>query len=277
MSVGGFLVRSAIALLLVLIVGFPLYQMVLVSVVPISSFFESSLAVRPGDVTLENYRDAISGDGAISLRIYLNSLVIGVATALVGTIIATMAGYSLARFRFFGSRLFDQSILLIYIVPTILFVVPIYVTMHRVGLNDTYAGVILVHTMLVLPFSIWLLRGFFREIPVSIDEAARVDGASRLAVLIRIVLPVSLPGLTTVLVFIFIESWNEFLFASVLLSSEDRKTFPVGLYSVAGTLGDVRWGETMAAATLGALPMFIVFLVFQRWLVGGLTGGAVKG
>ena len=155
--------------------------------------------------------------------------------------------------------------------------VPIYVFMVGWQLEDTLVSVVLAHLTLTIPFSIWLLRGFFRDIPVDLDEAARVDGASRLGVLWRIIVPISLPGLAAVAVFIFLESWNEFLFASVLISSKGSLTFPVGLYSVAGTYGDVRWGETMAAAVVGIDPVFVLFLLFQRWLVSGLTSGAVKG
>jgi ABC-type glycerol-3-phosphate transport system permease component len=268
--------RLGISAVWIVIVLFPIYQMILVSFLPLSKFLQSSLYASPADFTLVNYRRAFSG-GGISWRIYLNSAFVGGVTAVLATVIATLAGYSLARFRFFGSRFFERSILLVYIVPPILLVVPIYVFMVNVGLYNTYTAVILIHTMLVLPFSIWLLNGFFRDIPKSLDEAARVDGASRLAILFRIILPMSLPGLTTIFVFVLIESWNEFLFASVMISTEAKKTFPIGLYSVAGTLGDVRWGETMAASTIGALPMFGVFLLFQRWLVSGLTSGAVKG
>jgi ABC-type glycerol-3-phosphate transport system permease component len=268
--------RAVTGVMWIAIALFPIYQMILVSLLPITTFLQSPLIASPRDLTLANYHRAFAG-GAISWRIYVNSALIGATTAVVATTVSALAGYSLARFRFFGSRVFERAILLVYIVPPILLVVPIYVFMVNAGLYNTYTGVILVHIVLVLPFSIWLLNGFFRDIPPSLDEAARVDGASRLAILLRLILPLSLPGLTTVFIFVLIESWNEFLFASVLIASEEKKTFPIGLYSVAGTLGDVRWGETMAASVIGAVPMFVVFLAFQRWLVTGLTSGAVKG
>ncbi len=268
--------RTVLGVVVFLVVIFPIYQMVLVSFLPQRAILASPLLPKPSDLTIDNYFRAFT-NGTISPRIYINSAIVGLATMLVGTAISVLGGYSLARYTFFGSRLMDRFILLAYVIPPILLVVPIYVTMVNWHLQDTLVSVILSDTILTVPFGIWLLRGFFRDIPVDLDEAARVDGASRLDVLRRIVLPISLPGLAAVAVFVFMESWNEFLFASVLLSSKANETFPVGLYSVAGTYGDIRWGETMAAATIGTVPTFVLFLIFQRWLVAGLTSGAVKG
>ena len=266
----------ALASLLFIVVIFPVYQMFLVSLLPQRAILDSAVIPRLSDLSFQNYVRAFSS-GTISPHIYLNSVGVGLVTALIGTFISALAGYSLARYRFFGSHVMDRFILLAYVIPPILLVVPIYVLMVGWQLEDTLVSVVLAHLTLTIPFSIWLLRGFFRDIPVDLDEAARVDGASRIGVLWRIIVPISLPGLAAVAVFIFLESWNEFLFSSVLISSKGSMTFPVGLYSVAGTYGDVRWGETMAAAVVGTIPVFVLFLLFQRWLVSGLTSGAVKG
>jgi ABC-type glycerol-3-phosphate transport system permease component len=266
-----------LALVLLFVVLFPVYQMFLVSLLPQRAILDSSIVPQKlSDLSFGNYVKAFT-NGTISPQIYVNSLAVGLAATVIGTAVSALAGYALARYRFFGSRVMDRFILLAYVIPPILLVVPIYVLMVDWQLEDTLVSVILSHLVLAIPFGIWLLRGFFRDIPVDLDEAARVDGASRLGVLWRIVLPISLPGLAAVAVFIFLESWNEFLFASVLISSKASKTFPVGLYSVAGTYGDIRWGETMAAAVVGTIPVFMLFLLFQRWLVSGLTSGAVKG
>jgi multiple sugar transport system permease protein len=265
-----------LAVALFLVVVFPVYQMFLVSLLPQRAILDSAVIPKLSDLTFQNYVRAFT-NGTISPRIYLNSTVVGLITTLFGTIISALAGYSLARYRFFGSRVMDRFILLAYVIPPILLVVPIYVLMVHWNLEDSLVSVVLAHLTLTIPFGIWLLRGFFRDIPVDLDEAARVDGATRIGVLWRIILPIALPGLAAVAVFIFLESWNEFLFSSVLISSRASQTFPVGLYSVAGTYGDIRWGETMAAAVVGTIPVFTLFLLFQRWLVSGLTSGAVKG
>lgn len=270
------LLRTALAFAIFIVVIFPIYQMALVSLLPQQAILRSSVVPDPSALTILNYVRAFTS-GVISPMVYVNSAIIGASTTVIATAISILGGYSLARFRFPGSQFIDRFLLLAYVIPPILLVVPIYVTMVHWNLLDSLAGVVISHTILAVPFGIWLLRGFFRDIPIELDEAARVDGASRLDVLVRVVLPVSLPGLAAVAVFVFIESWSEFLFASVLLNSKANLTFPVALYSVAGTYGDVRWGETMAAATVGAAPMFVLFLIFQRWLVAGLTSGAVKG
>lgn len=276
MSIRGSIVRNALAVVLLLIILFPIYQMFLVSLLPQRAILDSSIIPDLEDLSLDNYIRTFS-NGTISPTLYLNSALVAIATMFLGTVISALGGYSLARYRFPGSRYIDRFILLAYVIPPILLVVPIYVFMVTLRLQDTLVSVVLAHLILTIPFGIWLLRGFFRDIPVDLDEAAKVDGASRLGILWRIVLPISLPGLAAVAVFIFMESWNEFLFSSVLIDSRANQTFTVGLYSVAGTYGDVRWGETMAAATVGAIPVFILFLLFQRWLVSGLTSGAVKG
>jgi len=268
--------RTVLATAIFFVAIMPVYQMILISFLPQRAILGSPLVPNLGDLTLQNYLRTFS-NGVISPTIYLNSAIVGLVTMVIGTSISVLAGYSLTRYHFFGSRLADRFILLAYVVPPILLVVPIYVTMVNWHLEDTLLSLVLSYTILTIPFGIWLLRGFFRDIPIDLDEAARVDGASRVEVLLRIVLPISLPGLAAVAVFVFMESWNEFLFASVLISSKANQTFPIGLYSVAGTYGDIRWGETMAAATIGAVPVFVLFLIFQRWLVAGLTSGAVKG
>jgi ABC-type glycerol-3-phosphate transport system permease component len=268
--------RIGPAAVVLLAAVWPVYQMIVVSLLPQRAILDSGLLPDVGQWTLDYYRRMLES-GVISASIYINSVIVGLATMLIGTTISAMAGYALSRYRFPGSSVVDRFVLLGYIIPPILLVVPIYVTMVGWGLHDTLPGLVLAHTVLTIPFGIWMLRGFFAGIPLELDEAARVDGASRVQILLRIALPLSLPGLAAVAVFSFMESWSEFLFASVLLSTKANYTFPVGLYAVAGTYGDVRWGETMAAATIGAVPIFVLFLLFQRWLVAGLTSGAVKG
>ena len=178
----------ALASLLFIVVAFPVYQMFLVSLLPQRAILDSAVIPRLSDLSFQNYVRAFS-NGTISPHIYLNSVAVGLATALIGTFISALAGYSLARYRFFGSRVMDRFILLAYVIPPILLVVPIYVFMVGWQLEDTLVSVVLAHLILTIPFSVWLLRGFFRDIPVDLDEAARVDGASRLGVLWRIIVP----------------------------------------------------------------------------------------
>lgn len=268
-------VYMAVAIVLLCALA-PMYQMLMVSFTGQSEILNSPFFPSGGRITLDNYR-ALFGNGVVNLRIYANSLVVAVGVSVAATTLSILAGYALARFRFPGRTVIDRGVLLAYIIPPTLLLVPIYSMMVALRLDDTLIAVGMAQLVLALPFAIWLLRGFLRDIPAELDEAARIDGCSHLGVLIRIVLPLALPGIATVAIFAFLESWNEFLFASVLVTSPEQRTYPFGLYAVAGTYGDVRWGEAMAAATLGAIPVFILFLVFQKWIVSGLTSGAVKG
>ena len=263
----------------ILVVGFalaPIYQTVIMSLLHQSDILNSPIIPKRSSLSLDNFRTLFS-NGVVNLKLYLNSFVVAVVVSAATTMMSVLSGYALARFKFPGRILFGRAILLAYIIPPTLLLVPVYTTMVKFHLQNTLLAVVLAQIMLALPFTVWLLRGFLQDIPTELDEAARVDGCSRLGVLFRIILPLAVPGIATAAVFAFLESWNEYLFSSVLVTSADQHTYPFGLYAVAGTYGDVRWGEAMAAATIGALPVFLIFILCQRWIVSGLTSGAVKG
>lgn len=263
----------------ILVVGFalaPIYQTVIMSLLHQSDILNSPIIPKRSSISLDNFRTLFS-NGVVNLKLYLNSFIVAVVVSAATTMMSVLSGYALARFKFAGRILFGRAILLAYIIPPTLLLVPVYTTMVKFHLQNTLFAVALAQIMLALPFTVWLLRGFLQDIPTELDEAARVDGCSRMGVLFRIILPLAVPGIATAAVFAFLESWNEFLFSSVLVTSADQHTYPFGLYAVAGTYGDVRWGEAMAAATIGALPVFLIFILCQRWIVSGLTSGAVKG
>jgi ABC-type glycerol-3-phosphate transport system permease component len=272
--------RRLIVLVSVLvIVGFnlfPVYQMVAISFEPLNTLIQSQFHFLPVQVTLSNYQ-TISSQGQQFIIYFTNSTINGLAATLLSTALSALGGYSLARYRYMGKWLIEHGILLIYIVPPILLVVPFYVIMVRLHLLDTRLGVILGHTLFSVPFGTWLLRGFFLSLPVATEESAAIDGANLIQILRHVVVPVSLPGLGAVALFAFVQSWDEFLFSSVLIQSQSNKTVPVGIYSMMGGYGEVDWGAIMAASTLGAIPMLLVFLFLQRWMVQGLSAGAVKG
>ncbi|MCX6435182.1 MAG: carbohydrate ABC transporter permease [Actinobacteria bacterium] len=263
----------------ILVVGFalaPIYQTVIMSLLHQSDILNSPIIPKRSSISLDNFRTLFS-NGVVNLKLYLNSFIVAVVVSAATTMMSVLSGYALARFKFAGRILFGRAILLAYIIPPTLLLVPVYTTMVKFHLQNTLFAVALAQIMLALPFTVWLLRGFLQDIPTELDEAARVDGCSRIGVLFRIILPLAVPGIATAAVFAFLESWNEYLFSSVLVTSADQHTYPFGLYAVAGTYGDVRWGEAMAAATIGALPVFLIFILCQRWIVSGLTSGAVKG
>ena len=206
----------------------------------------------------------------------VNSLLVSVLSTLISVLFAAMAGWSLARARFRGRWLILNTVLLAYLFPQVLIVLPLFTAIAKMGLSNTYLGLILAYVTFTFPFSTWMLTAYFSKVPVEIEEAGRVDGASNLMVFFRLVLPLAAPGIVTVAIFSFINAWNEFLYALVILGGGDKRTLPVGLFNFVG--GEfAQWGEMMAATSLTMLPTLILFLLIQRRLVGGLTAGAVRG
>ena len=266
-----------LALLVFAVINFyPVIQIILVSLQPLSKSLTSEFRLFPHVLTLENYNNIIFKSTKFP-RYFLNSLIIGVATMIFSTFISTIAGYSLARLKFPFRNVLDRLILFVYIIPPVMLIIPIYLITLKIGLNDRMIGVVLVHTIFAIPFGIWMLRGFFHNIPIELEEAAMIDGATRLGTLFKIVLPISLPGIASVALFSMLTSWEEFMYSGILLNTEAKRTLPFGIYTLVGTYGEVRWDEMMAAAVLQALPMVIVFIWLQRYFVRGLSAGAVKG
>jgi len=206
----------------------------------------------------------------------LNSIVVGFASTALGVAAASMAGYSLARMRFRGRGLLLKSVLLAYMFPQILIVIPLFAAIAKIGLANTYLGLVLAYITYSFPFATWMLTAYFEKIPLEIEEAGRIDGASNFMVFRRLVLPLAAPGIVTVAIFCFINAWNEFLYALVILGGGERRTLPVGLYSFVG--GEfAQWGEMMAATAMTMIPTLLLFLAIQKRLAGGLTAGAVRG
>src|SRR5262245_43294968 len=251
---------------------FPIYWITTAS-------FKTELALYarppPGLVTprLDNYPRVLTNTAFVQ---YLkNSLMIAIGTTLGSLVLGTLAGYGFARYSFRLSEAVRFLVLVTRMAPRMVLVVPYFLMMQRLGLLDTYTGLLVAYLSFALPFSIWLLIGFFVDVPVDVEEAAMIDGCSPIGVLVRIVIPIAAPGLVVAAIFAFLVSWNEFLFA-LILSGVEAKTMPVviaGLNTDAGPL----YGEMSAAAVMVMLPNIVMTLVLQRYLVRGLTLGAVKG
>ena len=209
-------------------------------------------------------------------RFFANSTLVAVVTAVFATSISCFAGYALARFRFPGRGFIGFIILLTQMLPLIAVLIPLFIWFKSFQLIDTYSALFIAYMAFAIPFSTWMLRGFFAELPVELEEAARVDGASELAIFFRIVLPVSATGVLATAIFCFILAWQEFLFAITFLNSGDKFTLTVG---IAGMFGKdiVDWGLLDAGVVISTVPLAILFAFLQRFLVRGLTAGAVKG
>ena len=251
---------------------FPILWMVLNSFKdPIDAFASTlTLSFTP---TLENYREVLVDRGF--LRYLLNSIYVGAISTLCTLILGVMVAYPLARYQLKGERQITAWILSLRIIPPIVAVVPLYIAFSRLGLVDTFIGLVIMYTFMNLPLVIWMLRGFFADIPRELEEAAMVDGASPVTTFWRIALPLVAPGLISAAMLSFIFCWNEFLFANVL-SAASIRTAPVGLTEYA-TPVSVLWTQIMAAGTVVVMPVIFAGIFIQRYLVSGLTMGAVKG
>ena len=265
---------NAAAVLVLLVTVFPIYWMVATGFKrgPDILSFEPKWFPIPG--TLENFRSAVAKPHF--LQDVGNSLVVVTATVAISLALAFLAALAAARFRFRGRALLIVMLIVVQMVPLEALIIPIYLSLDRVGQTDQLAGIIVTYLTFVLPFSIWTLRGFIVNIPEELEEAAMVDGCTRAGAFRRILFPLVAPGLVATAVFSFILVWNDYLIAFVLLRSPEKQTLGIWLASFTTNHG-TEWGGVMAGSTLFAIPAVVFFLLVQRRVVTGLTAGAVKG
>jgi len=210
-------------------------------------------------------------------RLWLrNSVIIAVASTILTVIIGALAGYALSRFRDRFLSAFANSLLILQMFPLILILVPLFLTFKVLGLTNSHLGVILLYTTLNLPFTVWMYKGFFDAIPYELEQAAQIDGCSQFGSFYRIIVPLTGPGMASVAVFAFLMSWNEYLMATIFLRDQKALTLPVGIQTFTDQFSS-HWGQIMASATLTSLPIFLLFLFMQRFIVQGITAGSVKG
>lgn len=268
------LIYIPVALVLLLTL-FPFYWMLVTSVKPDQELYSTRanpfLTLKP---TFDHYQLLFEKTRfGIWLR---NTLIVSIASTSISLLVSVLAGYALGRLRFRGANLIGLAIFVTYLVPQTLLFLPLADMITRLGLNNTYWSLILVYPTFLVPFSTWLLISYFRSIPRELEESALVDGATRLQAMTRIAIPLALPGLLSVGIFSFTLSWNEFIYALVLLSDVNIKTIPVGMTDL--IRGDTFfWGSLMAGALLGSVPVALIYSFFADYFVAGLTAGAVKG
>lgn len=208
-------------------------------------------------------------------RYFVNSLVIALLTTTLAIIVAVLAGYALARFKFVGNRLLLLSIVAMQMFPAILMAVPLYKILRTLGMLDARSGLVLVYVTFALPFCIWMLRNYFLTVPVEIEEAALIDGCGRFTALWRVLLPPALPGVAAAGAFCVIHAWDEFLYANTFINTDERRTLSVGLDSLIGEY-TTDWGQLLAGGVLMTLPVVVIFGMLQRYLTQ-IAGGGVKG
>ncbi len=260
---------------ILLIIAFalaPYLWMLLTSIKPTPDITRWPLHYLPSAVTFEHYRELL-GRTSFAGNL-LNSVIVALGAVAVGLATSVPAAYAFSRFRFPGRRWLMVQFLVINMFPIVLLIIPLFVLMRILGLLDTFLGVIAGHATFAIPFAVWMLTSYMNAIPKELDEAAIVDGASRLATIRLVILPLAMPGIVTTAIYIFVTSWNEYLFA-MMLSGQNVRTVTVALQLFIGEF-TVQWGLLTAGGTLVAIPVSVLFLIVQKRLVGGLTAGAVK-
>jgi multiple sugar transport system permease protein len=266
--------RMLLLLPFLVFVLFPFYWM-------ISTSFKTDLQIQrytsiywPNPWTTEQYRSLIQDTPF--LLWFKNTVIVAFFSTAISVFVAALAAYALARLRFTGGRMLTTLLLITYLLPGSLLFIPLYSILTQLGIINTHAALILTYPTFLMPFATWVMLGYFRSIPVELEEAALIDGANRFTAFWRITLPLAAPALLSVTLFAFTNAWNEFLFAFVFITSESLKTLPIGLQLL--VFGDIYpWGQLMAASLMMAVPVVFVYIFAQRFLVEGLTAGSVKG
>ncbi len=256
----------------VLLILFPVYWMIITSLkLPREIYRVPSL--WPKVFTLDNYETLFEKGFLTAIR---NSFIVASIVTLISVLISAFAAYSMVRFRYRFRGVIGRLILFAYLTPTSLLFIPLSIVMANLGLGNSLHGLILVYLTFSLPLSTWLLQGYFRGVPRELEEQGMIDGLTRFGALIRIVLPLSAPGLAAVSIFTFTGAWNELLLALVLVTSESQRTAPLALnYLITSDV--LPWGPLMAGAVVSSVPLMILYFVAQRFMVQGMTAGSVKG
>jgi len=268
------LLFDALGIAVAIVMLFPIYWMVATAFKPGQDILRLEPKWFPNPITLQNFQDAIARP--YFLDDVKNSLIVVAVMLVLALAISFLAAVGTARFGFKGRTAYLVMIIAVQMVPLNALIIPLYLMLDSVGQVDVLPGVIAVYLAVVLPFMVWTLRGFVANIPAELEESAMIDGCTRLGAFIRITFPLVGPGLVATAIFGFIQAWNEYIVAYVLLSSPDNQTLTVWLASFTTNHGP-EWGPLMAAATMTGLPVVAFFLILQRYLAGGLTAGAVKG
>lgn len=260
-------------IILSVVAVFPLVWVLLSSIKTNGELTSNPTKFIPINPTLENFVHVIQ-DLEFGVNI-ANSIVIALCTTLIAIIISCMAAYGIVRFFPKLGGIMSKALVATYMFPPILLAIPYSLVMAKLGFTNSRVGLVIVYLSFSVPYAVWMLVGFFKTVPIGIEEAARVDGANKLQTFIRIVIPLVAPGIVATAIYTFINAWNEFLYALILINSTDMMTVSVKLRSLQGA-EILNWGDMMAASTLVVVPSVIFFMLIQKKIAGGMTEGAVK-
>jgi ABC-type glycerol-3-phosphate transport system permease component len=262
------------AAVLLILTAFPFFWMVSTSFKPLREIFVSPPNFLPKNFTLANFVQLF--EQTRFLIYFRNSVFVSTLTVIFTMAIATAGAYSLTRFRFYGREKIASLILFTYMFAPIMIIIPFYVLIKRIGIANTHLALILAYTAFCLPFSLWLLRAFFQSIPLVLEEAALVDGATRFRAVFHVILPLALPGIIATAIFTFILAWNDYIFVRILITSDNLKTLSVGIADLYNATV-IDWGMIMSGGMLITIPVLVFFIFIQRYLIAGWGAGAVKG
>lgn len=252
---------------------FPILWIIQTSLKPDRDLYRQ-VSLWPTRITNAHYLEVLRDTPFLTY--FRNSFLVAAGTTAIAMAIAVLAAYALTRLVFRGRTFVARATIVTYLVPPALLFIPLFQIANQFGLQDRSVGLIVVYLIFAVPFSTWLTISYFNTIPSDLEDAALVDGATRLQSLISIFVPLALPALAVVALYTFTQAWNEFLFAFLLIGRESQKTVPVGLHEF--VIGDVfAWGPLMAGSLIASLPPVLIYIAAQRWVVSGLAGGAIKG
>ncbi|SDX10215.1 carbohydrate ABC transporter permease [Roseicitreum antarcticum] len=260
---------------IVLAVAFPLFWMVVTSIKPQIELFRRPPTILPETVTFDHYLRLLRETNF--LIYFRNSVVLSVATTVTVVSIATLGAYSLVRFRYRGRESLAFLVLFTYLLPSVVLIIPLYLMLVNMGLSNSIFSLVIAYTTFALPYALWLLRSFMAGIPEDLESAALVDGASRMEAFRDIILPQLLPGIISTALFTFILSWNEYLFALVLINSDNARPLTTGVMNMLVSSFNIEWSLLMAASVMMSVPLIIVFAFLQSYLTRGFGAGGVKG
>jgi multiple sugar transport system permease protein len=270
------LTRIAIAVGVVILLLWslaPIYWIFVTSLKPEGEVYAFPPTVLPQAPTLQQYA-AILFHTAFPMFVR-NSIIVAVIATAASAVISTLAAYAITRMRFLGRALVARGLVASYLLPPSLLFIPLFIVLLHLGLINSLVGLALAYLTFTVPFCTWMLIGYLRTIPSELDEAARIDGGTRLQILVRILLPLAAPGVAVVALFTFTQAWNEFLYALVYVYSDSTRTITSGLAGM--MMGDVFiWGQLMAASVIAILPILVIYIIAQKYFVEGLTGGSIK-
>jgi arabinogalactan oligomer/maltooligosaccharide transport system permease protein len=260
--------------LFAVIAVYPVLRILTISLRPGDQLLSKSLAIIPDGATFANYRELLTE--TLFLKWLVNSLIVSFVVTITGVALASTAGYAMSRYRFVGRGSLMSGLLVTQMFPATMLLLPLYVVLINMKLLDSYVGISIIYTATALPFCVWQMKGYYDTIPIALEEAARIDGATPFQAFRRVIFPLAAPALVITALFSFMTAWNEYVVANVVLQSIERFTLPLGLKLFQGQM-TTQWGLYAAGSLIVSIPVVVLFLVLSRYLISGMTLGSVKG